>query len=127
MLLTSIASWADSSAGIILSHAGKATSYKASELKTALLTAEEGDTLFLSAGQYAGFTLNKAITVRGVGYETKITGTVEIRLSNNPTLTEGVPLLEGLNVQNDLKVTGTCTNFLVRFCHFNTFTCDLEA
>ena len=128
MLLTAVASWADSSAGIILSHAGKATPYKASELKTALLTAEEGDTLFLSAGQYAGFTLNKAITVRGVGYETKITGTVEIRLSNNLTLTEGVPLLEGLNVMNgsSLLVSAPCTNFLVRFCHFDNFTCNIN-
>ena len=128
MLLTAVASWADSSAGIILSHAGKATPYKASELNTALSNAVEGDTLFLSAGQYSGFTLNKAITVRGVGYETKITGTVEIRLSNNLTLTEGVPLLEGLNVMNEssLSVGAPCTNFLVRFCHFDKFTCNIN-
>ena len=126
MLLTAIASWADEEGRIILSHEGKATYYKASEIDKAISDAEKGDTVFLSKGTYLGFTLVKEITVRGIGWDSKIMGGVTIGLGSAPTLTEGVPLLEGLNVQNDLKVTGTCTNFLVRFCHFNTFTCDLE-
>ena len=126
MLLTAVASWADEEGRIILSHEGKATYYKASEIEKAISDAEKGDTVLLSKGTYLGFTLVKEITVRGIGWDSKIMGGVTIGLGSAPTLTEGVPLLEGLNVQNDLKVTGTCTNFLVRFCHFNTFTCDLE-
>ena len=126
MLLTAVASWADEEGRIILSHEGKATYYKASEIDKAISDAEKGDTVFLSKGTYVGFTLFKEITVRGIGWDSKIMGGVTIGLGSAPTLTEGVPLLEGLNVQSDLTVTGTCTNFLVRFCHFNTFTCDLE-
>ena len=126
MLLTAVASWADEEGRIILSHEGKATYYKASEIDKAISDAEKGDTVFLSKGTYLGFTLVKEITVRGIGWDSKIMGGVTIGLGSAPTLTEGVPLLEGLNVQSDLTVTGTCTNFLVRFCHFNTFTCDLE-
>ena len=126
MLLTAVASWADEEGRIILSHEGKATYYKASEIDKAISDAEKGDTVFLSKGTYLGFTLVKEITVRGIGWDSKIMGGVTIGLGSAPTLTEGVPLLEGLNVQNTLTVTGTCTNFLVRFCHFNTFTCDLE-
>lgn len=126
MLLTAIASWADEEGRIILSHAGKATYYNASEIDKAINDAEKGDTVFLSKGTYVGFTLFKEITVRGIGWDTKVMGGVTIGLGSAPTLTEGVPLLEGLNVQSTLSVTGACTNFLVRFCHFNTFTCDLD-
>lgn len=88
--------WADSTAKCLLQHKGAVTIYDASAIETAIKKAVDGDTIFLSAGSFPGFTLNKKVLIRGVGDSyTKISGNIEISINGsgiNQTLLSGLDL-----------------------------------
>ena len=97
----------------ILHHDKKPTAiYDADKLSDALNAAVAGDTIYLSAGMYPTFTLDKAITIKGAGTNTKISNGVIIDIPGNPTLTSS--LLEAVEVNGAITVRSDMTNFLIK-------------
>ena len=97
----------------ILHHDKKPTAiYDADKLSDALNAATAGDTIYLSAGMYPTFTLDKAITIKGAGTNTKISNGVTIDIPGNPTLTSS--LLEAVEVNGAITVKSDMTNFLIK-------------
>ena len=97
----------------ILHHDKKpAAIYDADQLSEALIAATAGDTIYLSAGMYPTFTLDKAITIKGAGTNTKISNGVTIDIPGNPTLTSS--LLEAVEVNGAITVKSDMTNFLIK-------------
>ena len=97
----------------ILHHDKKPTAiYDADKLSDALNAAVAGDTIYLSAGMYPTFTLDKAITIKGAGTNTKISNGVTIDIPGNPTLTSS--LLEAVEVNGAITVKSDMTNFLIK-------------
>ena len=97
----------------ILHHDKKPTAiYDADKLSDALNAAVTGDTIYLSAGMYPTFTLDKAITIKGAGTNTKISNGVTIDIPGNPTLTSS--LLEAVEVNGAITVKSNMTNFLIK-------------
>lgn len=97
----------------ILHHDKKpAAIYDADQLSEALIAATAGDTIYLSAGTFPTFTLEKAITIKGAGTNTKISNGVNIDIPGNPTLTSS--LLEAVEVNGAITVKSDMTNFLIK-------------
>ena len=97
----------------ILHHDKKPTAiYDADKLSDALSAAVAGDTIYLSAGMYPTFTLDKAITIKGAGTNSKISNGVTIDIPGNPTLTSS--LLEAVEVNGAITVKSDMTNFLIK-------------
>ena len=97
----------------ILHHDKKPTAiYDADKLSDALNAAVAGDTIYLSAGMYPTFTLDKAITIKGAGTNTKISNGVNINISGSPTL--NAALLEAVEVNGAVSVASDLTNFLIK-------------
>ncbi len=95
-MMFSIAGYSLPNASVLLQHKGNVVVYHMDSLQTALRDAVDGDTLFLSKGEYPGFTIDKKITVRGEGQETIIAGRVIVDIPDSVTLES--TLLEGLRI-----------------------------
>ena len=97
----------------ILHHDKKPTAiYDADKLSDALNAAVAGDTIYLSAGTFPTFTLEKAITIKGAGTNTKISNGVTINIAGTPTLSSA--LLEAVEVNGAITVKSDMTNFLIK-------------
>ena len=97
----------------ILHHDKKPTAiYDADKLSDALSVAVAGDTIYISAGTFPTFTLEKAITIKGAGTNTKISNGVIIDIPGSPTLTSS--LLEAVEVNGAITVKSDMTNFLIK-------------
>ena len=97
----------------ILHHDKKPTAiYDADKLSDALNAAVAGDTIYLSAGTFPTFTLEKAITIKGAGTNTKISNGVTIDIAGNPTLSSA--LLDAVEVNGAITVKSDMTNFLIK-------------
>lgn len=97
----------------ILHHDKKPVAiYDADKLSDALSAAVAGDTIYLSAGTFPTFTLEKAITIKGAGTNTKISKGVTIDIAGTPTLTAA--LLEAVEVNGAVSVVSDMTNFLIK-------------
>ena len=97
----------------ILHHDKKpAAIYNADQLSEALIAATAGDTIYLSGGTFPTFTLEKAITIKGAGVNTKISNGVTIDIPGNPTLSSA--LLEAVEVNGAITVKSDITNFLIK-------------
>ena len=109
---------ADSGAKCLLQHKGSVQFFDGDKIEAAIKAATDGDTLFLSEGLYPGFTINKKITVRGAGQESKIAGYVKINISNNPTLTQTI--LEWVNLveTNNIAIETPMKKLKIKQCTF---------
>lgn len=96
VLMLTVSASAVSTAKCLLQHQGSCKIYDPEAIETAIKNAVDGDTIFLTAGTFPGFTVSKKITVRGAGQATKISGNVDISIAGTPTLTQTV--LEGLDL-----------------------------
>ena len=97
----------------ILHHDKKPTAiYDADKLSDALSAAVAGDTIYLSEGTFPKFSLEKAITIKGAGTNTKISNGVTIDIAGNPTLSSA--LLEAVEVNGPVSVKSDMTNFLIK-------------
>lgn len=97
----------------ILHHDKKPVAiYDADKLSDALSAAVAGDTIYLSAGTFPTLTLEKAITIKGAGTNTKISNGVTIDIAGSPTLTAA--LLEAVEVNGAVSVVSDMTNFLIK-------------
>ena len=113
MLMLGVGTNAANDGKAILHHDKKpAAIYDADQLSEALIAATAGDTIYLSAGMYPTFTLDKAITIKGAGTNTKISNGVTIDIPGNPTLTSS--LLEAVEVNGAITVKSDMTNFLIK-------------
>lgn len=101
LLASTLIANAESSIKCLLQHQGKVSSFDAEKIANAITAAVDGDTIFLTAGEFPGFTISKKITVRGAGQATKITGDVYINIAGTPTLTQTV--LEGVDLESNSK------------------------
>lgn len=96
LLASIVLAHAESTSKCLLQHQGTVQLFDADKIANAITAAVDGDTIYLTAGEFPGFTINKKITVRGAGQATKITDNVSINISGTPTLTQTV--LEGVNL-----------------------------
>lgn len=119
MCLISISSFAIETTKCVLQHNGVAKIYDASAIATALANAVDGDILFLSEGNYDGFTLDKIVYVKGVGEKT-IINSINVNIPNNPSLEK--VLIEDVKVWEvylESEMSGFCmkhaivTNFII--------------
>ena len=101
LLATFTAVQAASTQKCLLQHQGTVKLFDADNIAGAMSAATDGDTLYLTAGEFPGFTISKKITVRGAGTSTKITGDVTINIAGTPTLTQ--TLLEGVDLNSSSK------------------------
>lgn len=101
LLATITAAQAASTQKCLLQHQGTVKLFDADNITGAMSAAADGDTLYLTAGEFPGFTISKKITVRGAGTATKITGDVTVNIAGTPTLTQ--TLLEGVNLDSSKK------------------------
>lgn len=109
---------AASNARCLLQHKGSGKIYNADAIETAIKDAVDGDTIFLTEGQFPGFTVNKKITVRGAGQGTKITGDIDVTISGSPKMTQ--TLLEGLNAQSkNISLKSPMNGVKIKQCSFS--------
>ena len=74
----SIAASAEQTAAVMLKHNSNITTYEPEQINDAIAAAENGDVIFLTAGDFPEFTINKQISVRGSGMQTVIKGNINI-------------------------------------------------
>ena len=103
----------------LLHHNGAVTIYDSDDLNNALNAAVDGDTLFLSEGSFAGFTITKKITVRGSGQFTKVGGDILVNIANIPSLTSA--LIEGVYCNSSLKINAAVDGMQIKQCVFQDF------
>lgn len=109
---------ADSRAKCLLHHQGTVKVFDGEKIEAAIKASADGDTIFLSEGTFPGFTINKKITIRGAGQESRINSEIKINLNNNPTLTQ--TLLEWLNMDtHSITVESSMKKLKIKQCRFN--------
>lgn len=112
---------ADSRAKCLLHHQGTVKVFDGEKIEAAIKASADGDTIFLSEGTFPGFTINKKITIRGAGQESRINSVIKINLNNNPTLTQ--TLLEWLNMDtNSITVESSMKKLKIKQCTFASLT-----
>lgn len=113
LFMLAVAANAANDGKAILHHDKKPVAiYDADKLSDALSAAVAGDTIYLSEGTFPKFSLEKAITIKGAGTNTKISNGVTIDIAGNPKLTSA--LLEAVEVNGAVSVTSDMENFLIR-------------
>lgn len=122
LLATITAAQAVSTRNCILQHKGTVRHFDADQITSAIATAVDGDTLFLTVGEFPGFTIDKKITVKGAGQQTMIKGDVLISISGTPTLTQ--TLLEGVNLDSynkDIRLQSAMKGVKIKHCSMSEF------
>lgn len=74
----SMAALAVQNSAVMLQHDGNITTYEPNQINDAIEAAKDGDVIYLTAGDFPGFTINKQISVKGSGMQTVIKGTVKV-------------------------------------------------
>lgn len=111
--MLAVGAHAASDARAILHHDKKPVAiYDADKLNDAISAAVAGDTIYLSAGAFPTFTLDKAITIKGAGATTDIAEGVIINISGNPTITAA--LLDAVEVIGNVTINSEITNFTIK-------------
>ena len=122
LLATITAAQAVSTRNCILQHKGTVRHFDADQITSAIAAAVDGDTLFLTVGEFPGFTIDKKITVKGAGQQTMIKGGVLISISGTPTLTQ--TLLEGVNLgayDKDIRLQSAMKGVKIKHCSMSEF------
>lgn len=108
-------------AKIALQHNGNVTLYASDAMTTVMTAAVDGDTIYLNEGNFiSDVTVNKKVSIIGVGQGTKITGNVTIAIPNNPVLSAIV--LDGLYITGTLTLSSPMDKVKIRKCKFGTTT-----
>ncbi len=100
-------------ANVALSHNGKVTIYNADALQEALNASVDGDSLFLSKGEFPSCTISKKISMIGVGQSTIVNG---ITVKTTGVLTSR--MLDAMKISYivDLSPSATLDGFCMRKC-----------
>ena len=75
---------------VMLQHKGNITTYEPEQVNDAIADAADGDVIYLTAGDFPGFTINKQISVKGSGMQTVIKGTVKVENENPDVILNNV-------------------------------------
>lgn len=113
---------------ITLSHNGIETNFAANQITESIATAVDGDTLFLSPGEFEqDFIINKALTLIGTGADSDddwgkgstFTGNIDVNISNSSQL----PNLSFAGIHFKRKVSLSCplNNLVFRKCQIDTY------
>lgn len=117
IILSNLSAHSINIARCLLQHKGNVTLFDASDISRAMTASQDGDTIFLTTGDFPGFTINKKITVRGAGEQTIITDDIIINIPGSPSLNQ--TLLEGLYSGSDVKLSSVMSNVKIKQCTIN--------
>lgn len=117
VLMANVSAKAITVSKILLQHGDDVTMYNSDQMETAIDAASEGDIIYMTTGVFSGFTINKAVEIRGAGETTVISGNVSIAVSNGLSITK--PLLDGVSISGAITMTQASPNLLIRKCKFN--------
>ena len=99
---------------VMLGHNGERKMYNYDQVQQAVDDAVDGDTIYLSDGQFSEFNVTKRIMVRGTGPDTTIQGSCTIYIEGTSPLT--MPVLDALTFTGDVSVTSAYKQFSMRKC-----------
>lgn len=111
----------------LLQHKGKVTLFDGDEMQAAIDAAADGDTIYMTLGAFnKPFTINKEITIRGVGEKTVVNGNVTVDIPDNPKLTS--TLIEAVRVIGTFDVQSAVNDMVIRKCMIDnlTFSADVS-
>ena len=114
LTLTAVQVKADIASTVMLHHNGSTTLFAWDKVQDAVNAAVDGDTIYLSNGQFAPFNINKRIMVRGTGFDTTINGDCVINISGTTPLT--MPVLDAMSFNGMVTVQGGYDQFTMRKC-----------
>ena len=118
LIMSSIAASAITINKALLQHKGKVTLFDGDEMQAAIDAAADGDTIYMTLGAFnKPFTINKEITIRGVGEKTVVNGDVTVDIPDNPKLTS--TLMEAVRVIGTLDVKSAVDDMVIRKCQIN--------
>ena len=108
------AAMADIAPTVMLGHNGNRKMYNYDEVQKAVDDAVDGDTIYLSNGQFNEFNVSKRIMVRGAGPETIVQGSCTVYIAGTSAL--NMPVLDALTFTGDVNVTSAYKQFTIRKC-----------
>ncbi len=101
-----------------LHHNGNVTLYSGGQLQEALDAAEQGDTIYLSEGSFAGrVNVDKGQVIIGSGEKTIIHDYIHVNTSSDELGYNCV--LDGLNIIGDIQISGKMRGMVISQCQFN--------
>lgn len=111
-------------AQITLMHNGNATTFNANQTEAAVDAAVDGDVLYFTEGSYTtgygGLTINKKISLVGVGPGTKINGDINISLTDSDTEMPA-HMLDALQIDGSIILQNFASDGLnIRKCMFKS-------
>lgn len=107
-----------------LHHNDSVKIYSSNAIQSAVDDAVAGDTIYLSEGIFAGFTVRKPIAIIGAGQTTIISTSID--LGQYDTTIESGLLLSGLNIIQSVHFYGVINGARIMQCKINDF-CDFDA
>lgn len=115
IIFTSVNTYADTRAAVLLLHNGQGKTFETDQLQAAVNEAVNGDTICLSEGSFSvgdGLTIDKKISIIGAGEISKIIGNVKVAIDDAPTLSSR--LLDALRINGDLTIANEVYGVKIR-------------
>lgn len=114
LVMTALSAKADVAPTVMLHHNGNTTLFAWDHVQDAVDAAANGDTIYLSNGQFSAFNVNKRIMVRGTGPNTIIQGSCTICISGSTPL--NMPVLDAMVFTGSVSVTAANSQLTLRKC-----------
>ena len=86
----SMTAFAVQNSAVMLQHKSNITTYEPEQINDAIANAEDGDVIYLTAGDFPGFTVDRQISIKGSGMLTVIKGTVKVENKNPDVILNNV-------------------------------------
>lgn len=100
---------------VLLQHKGNVTLFDGDDMQSAIDAAADGDIIYMTLGAFnKPFTINKEISIRGVGEKTVVNGDVTVDIPNSPKLEN--TLMEGVRVIGTLDVKSPVDDMVISKC-----------
>lgn len=115
----SITASALTSSAVLLQHNGIITTYAAEDIDQAMAAAADGDEVFLNEGKYPGFTISKAIKIKGAGQTTVIAGSITIDNSGDTSI--GDIFIGFMKINNDIIGKSSANKLDLLQCKFSDY------
>ena len=103
LVLSTVQAKADLGASVMLRHNGQTKFYQWDQVQNAVDDAVDGDTIYLTEGNYAPFNIDKRIMVRGAGPTTVVEGRCIINIQNDQKLV--MPVLDAISFTENVHVS----------------------
>lgn len=114
LVMTALSAKADVAPTVMLHHNGNTTLYAWDHVQDAVDAAANGDTIYLSNGQFSAFNVNKRIMVRGTGPNTIIQGSCTISISGTTPL--NMPVLDAMVFTGNVTASSASSQLTLRKC-----------